>query len=163
MEIFLFVCVFFWNKKYVSSYTFELCRRVGDRNILNGRFPETRLLFFGLKGFQSWKRVLDIIQKRFQKSFPRMNLKPSSKLWNNWICFLPICLTWDHSEPQFWFKNRFFFHEDIHFQTKRGFKNNLWNKPKQTWNCWKNLSCISPIYSKYNRAKSHFVLENCTA
>ena len=109
VEIFLFVCVFFWNKKYVSSYTFELCRRVGDRNILNGRLPETRLLFFGLKGFQSWKRVLDIIQKRFQKSFPRMNLKPSSKLWNNWICFLPICLTWDHSQPQFWFKNRFFF------------------------------------------------------
>ena len=109
VEIFLFVCVFFWNKKYVSSYTFELCRRVGDRNILNGRFPETRLLFFGLKGFQSWKRVLDIIQKRFQKSFPRMNLKPSSKLWNNWICFLPICLTWDHSQPQFWFNFDVFF------------------------------------------------------
>ena len=118
VEIFLFVCVFFWNKKYVSSYAFELCRRVGDRNILNGRFPETRLLFFGLKGFQSWKRVLDIIQKRFQKSFPRMNLKPSSKLWNNWICFLPICLTWGHSEPQFWFKNRFFFMKTSTFKPK---------------------------------------------
>ena len=31
MEVFLFVCMFFWNKKYIFSYTFDLCGRVRDK------------------------------------------------------------------------------------------------------------------------------------
>ena len=35
VEIFLFVCVFFWNEKCIFSYTFGLCRRVDDKKFFH--------------------------------------------------------------------------------------------------------------------------------
>ena len=43
----------FWNKKYIFSYTFDLCGRVGDKKNLPGRFPKTKLLFYSLS-YKSW-------------------------------------------------------------------------------------------------------------
>ena len=48
LEIFLFVCVFFWNKKYIFSYTFDFCGRV--RNFHPADFWKQDYIF--------WSKVL---------------------------------------------------------------------------------------------------------
>ena len=48
MEIFLFVCMFFWNKKYIFSYTFDLCGRVGDKKKFTQPISGNKITFFCL-------------------------------------------------------------------------------------------------------------------
>ena len=49
VEIFLFVCVSFLKKKYIFSYTFDLCGRVGDKKIFTRPISGNKTnFFFGL-------------------------------------------------------------------------------------------------------------------
>ena len=46
MEIFLVAFVLFWNKKYIFSYRFDLCGRVGDKNIFTQPISGNKTTFF---------------------------------------------------------------------------------------------------------------------
>ena len=46
MEIFLFVCVFFLNKKYIFSCTFDLCGRVGHKKKFTQPISGNKITFF---------------------------------------------------------------------------------------------------------------------
>ena len=48
LEIFLFVCMSFWNKKYVFSYILDLCERVGDKKIFTRPIYGNKTTFSGL-------------------------------------------------------------------------------------------------------------------
>ena len=49
VDIFLFVCVIFWSKKYIFSYTLDLCGRVGDKNFFACSISgKKNTFFFGL-------------------------------------------------------------------------------------------------------------------
>ena len=43
-----FVCVFFWSKKCIFSYTFDLCGRVDDKKFFTQPISGSKTTFFGL-------------------------------------------------------------------------------------------------------------------
>ena len=47
LEIFLFVCVLLWNKKYIFSYTFDLCGWVCDKTFSTRPISGNKTTFFG--------------------------------------------------------------------------------------------------------------------
>ena len=47
LEFCLFVWVMFWNKKYIFSYTFDLCGRVGDKENFTRPISANKTTFFG--------------------------------------------------------------------------------------------------------------------
>ena len=51
------VCVFFLNKKYIFSYTFDLCGRVGKNKFFNRPISGNKTTFFGLTLEKKYKPV----------------------------------------------------------------------------------------------------------
>ena len=47
MELFLFVCVFL-EQKYIFSYTFDICGRLGDKKFFTRSISGNKTTFFGL-------------------------------------------------------------------------------------------------------------------
>ena len=71
VETFLFVCVFFLNKKYIFSYTFDLCGWVGDKNFFTRSIFGNKTTFLALYFLFSFALV-DI-------TYDRLGLRLSSK------------------------------------------------------------------------------------
>ena len=47
LHVEFFLCMFFWNKKYIFSYTFDLFMRIGNKKTSTKQISGNRLLFFG--------------------------------------------------------------------------------------------------------------------
>ena len=82
VEIFLFCMCVFWNKKYILSYTFNLCGRVGDKKIFIRPNSGNKTTCFGLSSQKI--RFLEILSNFAQNWLIVKQL---------WIIWLPINIT----------------------------------------------------------------------
>ena len=87
VEIFQFVCVFFWNKKYIFSHTFDLRGRVGDKTIFTQPISGNKTTFFWPNSFSNpsrWScRIFNIVDGIFNPK----NVKNLNNL-DNWMIYL---------------------------------------------------------------------------